>query len=154
MLIDDEDADSLSTGETPLNVLHDDVREYFTRLLLQLAASQGAAELRANGSASQHAPAYVRKDYGTWNAAECLQYLYDKSPCLKRQMISPSPEVFLSKRYTARGARTGQEWSPTDWKIALENVARVGAAFGEISLGESVKDLEDYLRVALVTIRR
>lgn len=152
MLID-EDTDSLSTQETPLNVLHDDVREYFTRLLLQLAARQGASELRAVEGASRHAPAYVRKDYRTWNAAECLQYLYDQSPGLQRQMVSPTPEVFLSKRYTARGARTGNEWSPKDWHEALENVARVGAAFGDISLGESVKDLQEYLRVVLVTIR-
>lgn len=153
MIVDDENADSSSTAETPLNVLHDDVREYFTRLLLQLAARQGASELRLE-SASRHAPSYVTKDYRTWNAAECLEYLYAKSPGLQRQMISPSPEVFLSKRYTARGARTGQEWSPADWRIALENVVRVGVAFGEISLGESVQDLQGYLAVVLLTIRR
>jgi hypothetical protein len=153
MVVDDGNADSSSTEETPLNVLHDDVREYFTRLLLQLAAQQGASELRPE-SASRHAPPYVKKDYRTWNAAECLEYLYDKSPGLKRQMIPPSPEVFLSKRYTARGARTGQEWSPADWRIALENVVRVGGAFGEISLGESVQDLQGYLAVVLLTIRR
>jgi hypothetical protein len=153
MIVDDENADSSSTAETPLNVLHDDVREYFTRLLLQLAARQGASELRLE-SASRHAPSYVTKDYRTWNATECLEYLYAKSPGLQRQMISPSPEVFLSKRYTARGARTGQEWSPADWRIGLENVVRVGVAFGEISLGESVQDLQGYLAVVLLTIRR
>ena len=153
MLVDDESGDSSSTEETPLNVLHDDVREYFTRLLLLLAARQGASELRPV-SASLHAPSYVTKDYRAWNAAECLEYLYDKSPGLQRQMISPSPSVFLSKRYTARGARTGQEWSLADWRIGLENVVRVGAAFGENSLGESVEDLQAYLAVVLLTICR
>ncbi|KAF6754505.1 hypothetical protein DFP72DRAFT_899266, partial [Ephemerocybe angulata] len=137
MLIDDEDADALE--ETPLNVLHDDVREFFTRLLVDLAGRVGASGIRPE-DVSVHAPA-------TWSAAEALDYLYDHCKGIKKEMRSPAPEVFLSKRYSARGARTGQEWSPADWRVGLENLNIVGAAFG-------VKDLQAYLAVALQTIRR
>ncbi|KAF6762320.1 PIN domain-containing protein [Ephemerocybe angulata] len=153
MLIDDEDADALSTEETPLNVLHDDVREFFTRLLVDLAGRVGASGIRPE-DVSVHAPAYVKRDYRTWSAAEALDYLYDHCKGVKKEMRSPAPEVFLSKRYSARGARTGQEWSPADWRVGLENLNIVGAAFGEKALSESVKDLQAYLAVALQTIRR
>lgn len=158
MMIDDEDGgESLSTEETPLNVLHDDVRDYFTRLLLQLVSKVGGAEVQKLGDPlmqSQHAPGYLKKGFTAWNASDCLLFLYDKSRTLKGQMLSPAPEVFLSKRYTAQGARNGWEWSPADWRVALENLVKVGAVFEDRSLGESVADLTPYVETVLQTARR
>jgi hypothetical protein len=156
MMVDDEDAES--TEEAPLNVLHDDVRVYFTRLLVELVGRVGGAEVRrSTGEAllmSRHAPVYMKKDYHTWGASECIEYLYGKARGLKTKMTAPMPEIFLTKRYSGRGARTGMEWSPSDWKVSLENLVRVGAEFGDSSLAESAQDLGPYLSQVLQTIRR
>lgn len=157
MMVDD-DHYGMTAEETPLNVLHDDVRVYFTRLLVQLVERVGGTEVRRSaGEAlllSRHAPAYMRKDYRTWTASECIEYLYGKTRGLKSKMAAPLPEVFLTKRYCGRGARTGMEWSPNDWRVALENLVRIGAEFGDGSLAESAQDLGPYLSQVLQTIRR
>jgi hypothetical protein len=149
MDIDDDDAavleDLLPSHE--LDLLHLQIIEHFTRLLVELIGRVGGPEVlrkpTADGvSASVHAAGWSKKYYTEWSAQDCLQYLDTK----KRQTSSwPRLDVFLAPPYSGRGARRGQDWARGDWDVALEALRAIGDSWQESSIGESLVVLQPHL---------
>ncbi|PFH52817.1 hypothetical protein AMATHDRAFT_139261 [Amanita thiersii Skay4041] len=150
MMVDDD----TSIGLTPeilrpshaLDLLHTQVVEHFTRLLIELVGRVGGVELQKDKrmAASRHAPAWQRTDrpYTRWDAAECLEYLGDMRRAIQ---INPRLEVFLSLPYRTRGARRGQDWSRKDWFVAMEGLGEVGRIWDEETIVESLEMLSPHL---------
>ncbi|KAG5648964.1 hypothetical protein DXG03_000313 [Asterophora parasitica] len=149
MMMVDDDA---SVAETPepshaLDLLHFQVIDHFTRLLVELVGRVGVPEIRQRQQAddstfaSRHAPPRSKTRYTEWSVAEILEYLNEKK---KTAATSPRVEVFLSKPY-AKGARRGQDWSRRDWEVALEGLGRIGVAWEEASIGESLVVLDRHV---------
>lgn len=146
MNIDDDD---LMTSEVlqpshALDLLHLQVIDHFSRLLVELVGRVGGEEVRqtseAEANTSQHAPR--RRHYTEWSSADCLEYLNKHRPV---KLSSPRPEVFLSKPYSHFGARRGQDWSRKDWEVGLGSLKETGTAWGDVSIGESLTVLEPHL---------
>lgn len=153
-LSDDEsmniDDDGLMTSEVlqpshALDLLHLQVIDHFSRLLVELVGRVGGEEVRQitkaedEANTSQHAPR--RRHYTEWSLADCLEYL-NKHRTVK--VTSPRAEVFLSKPYCHLGARRGQDWSRKDWEVGLGSLKETGMAWGDMSIGESLTVLEPH----------
>lgn len=115
----------------PLDLLHLQVIDYFTQLLLDLVVIVGVSEVHRFGNSdtsSQHAPPYTRKHISLWTASDCIEYLNSKQ---SSPIPNPNPkvEIFLTKPYH-RGARRGQDWTRRDWEVALETLGKVGDLWG------------------------
>ncbi|KAI6130427.1 PIN domain-containing protein [Pisolithus croceorrhizus] len=109
-----------------LDLLHLQVIEYFSQLLLDLVSAVGHGEAQSfgvGGVGSRHTPSYARKHMTLWAASDCVEYLNSKKPCPRS---NPRVEVFLMKPYEGRGARRGQDWSRRDWEVALKGLAVIG----------------------------
>lgn len=132
-----------------LDLLHIQVVEHFTRLLVELVgrvgefADIGCGQQPAGGAMrSMHAPKIPEKRYTHWDAPECLGYLDTK----KRSPNSyPRLEVFLALPYTRRGARRGQDWSRKDWEVGLDALAKIAAVWEEGYIQESLDGLKPVL---------
>jgi hypothetical protein len=140
MEVDQEPAEVLLPSHA-LDSLHLQLVEHFRALLLDLVLRVGGAALPAPGSAaarSVHAPAYAGKPAGTWNAAECVEFLNTL-----RALPSSTPPLreFMALPYTARGARRGQDWSRHAWEQALGALHRLGESWGDGAIVESVSVL-------------
>jgi len=125
-----------------LDLLHLQVIEYFTGLLLELVARIAEPEIQTFGesrSTSRHAPAFSRKSFGTWGARECLDYLDTK---IRLPRTSPRVDIFMTRPYEGVGARRGQDWSRRDWEAVLKGLGEIGDAWQEGSIRESVPALE------------
>ena len=143
------DDDELMTSEVlqpshALDLLHLQVIDHFSWLLVELVGRVGGEEVRqsskSDANTSQHAPR--QRHYTAWSLADCLEYLNRQRPV---QVTSPRPEVFLSKPYCHLGARRGQDWSRKDWEVGLGGLKATGAAWGDVSVGESLAVLEPHL---------
>lgn len=143
------DDDNLMTSEVlqpshALDLLHLQVIDHFSRLLVELVGRVGGEEVRqtskAEANTSQHAPR--RRHYTEWSLVDCLEYLNKHRPV---KVTSPRPEVFLSKPYGYLGARRGQDWSRKDWEVGLGSLKETGTAWGDVSIGESLTVLEHHL---------
>ncbi|KAJ7283534.1 PIN domain-containing protein [Mycena rebaudengoi] len=141
----DEEAPKL-TSEQAMDLLHVQVIDHFTRLLVQLVGRVGGHELEDPGadggvSSSQHAPQWKSGDkpYTQWEAADCLEYLGRKR---RFKATYPRVEVFLSKPYS-RGARCGREWPYEAWNNALAGLRQIGDEWDEPSIQ---KDLDELAR--------
>ena len=132
-----------------LDLLHVQVVEHFTRLLVELVGRVGEfTDIRhgqqpAGGAVrSMHAPKIPEKHYSHWEASESLGYLDTK----KRLPNSyPRLEVFLALPYTRRGARRGQDWSRKDWEVCLDALAKVATTWEEGYIQESLDGLKPVL---------
>lgn len=136
-----------------LDLLHIQVIDHFTRLLVELVGRVGGSGLHRTAEdgclVSRHAPQWqLRKQhYSGWNAAECLEYLESIKGVAA---TSPRVEVFLSRPYSERGARRGQDWSPKDWEVGLEGLGLVGDVWEEGSIRESICVLRPHLQEILM----
>ncbi|KAH6915346.1 PIN domain-containing protein [Coprinopsis sp. MPI-PUGE-AT-0042] len=155
MMVDEEEV----IEEAPLNVLHDDVRVYFTRLLLEAAVRIGGTDLTQQScdtGLSRHAAGWRKIHYSSWTATECLEYLSYMRPEVDRAARNGHPrlEAFLGRRYTTQGARTGREWSPQDWRSALKKLGNIGGCLGDDDPGliQAVEDLGPYLDQLFVNL--
>jgi hypothetical protein len=155
MMVDEEEV----IEEAPLNVLHDDVRVYFTRLLLEAAVGIGGTDLTqqsCDSGMSRHAAGWRKVHYSSWTARECLDYLSYMRPEVDGAVRNGHPrlEAFLGRRYTTQGARTGREWSPQDWRGALQKLGNIGSCLGDADPGlvQAVEDLGPYLDVLFVGV--
>jgi hypothetical protein len=148
----DEDA-SVSKILQPshaLDLLHIQVIDHFTRLVVELVGRVGGPEIHdpcppdEGTSASRYAPQWQsnKRHYSEWNIAECLEYLDSKK---RIPVTSPRVDVFLSKPYATRGARRGQDWSRRDWEVALRGLERIGDIWEEGSIGESLGVLDRHV---------
>ncbi|KAG0709744.1 PIN domain-containing protein [Suillus ampliporus] len=125
-----------------LDLLHLQVIEYFTGLLLELVARIAGPEVQSFGrniSASKHAPAFSRKGFATWGALECLDYIGTKKSLPK---TSPRVDTFMTRPYEGVGARRGQDWSRRDWETALKGLREIGDQWQDGSIRESVPAAE------------
>jgi hypothetical protein len=138
-----------------LDLLHIQVIEHFTGLLVELAGRVGGPEIRlkpeSGTSQSVHAPSWSKKEYYQWCASDCLEYLNSKK---RLPATQPRVEVFLTMPYAGRGARRGQDWSRRDWEVALEGLGKVGDLWGEISIRESLFALRPHLLNVFATPMR
>ncbi|KAH7929412.1 hypothetical protein BV22DRAFT_1109844 [Leucogyrophana mollusca] len=128
-----------------LDLLHLQVIEHFTRLLLELAGRVGGTEVQRFGldaSSSRYAPQYSRKNYLVWAAPDCLEYLDTKKSVAKS---NPRVDVFMTKPYGGPGARRGQDWSRRDWEVVLKSLAGIGEVWEEGSIRESVAAVEFHM---------
>ncbi|KAJ7507935.1 PIN domain-containing protein [Mycena galericulata] len=154
----DEEVQKL-TPEQAMDLLHVQVIDHFTRLLVALVGRVGGTALEdwhpdsSDGgvSASRHAPRWKTGDkpYTDWTAAECLEYLDRRIP-VKRTY--PRLEVFLSKPY-APGTRCGREWPYEAWSTALDALKQVGDAWDEPSIQQDLEELARH-REAVFGVRR
>ncbi|KAI6003749.1 PIN domain-containing protein [Pisolithus albus] len=120
-----------------LDLLHLQVIEYFSLLLLELVGVVGHGEVQRFGDGdvgSRHAPSYARKHITLWTASDCVEYLDSKKPCPRS---SPRVDVFLTRPYEGRGARRGQDWSRRDWEVALKALAVIGEQW---EAGSAIRD--------------
>ncbi|GLB33915.1 putative large family of predicted nucleotide-binding domains containing protein [Lyophyllum shimeji] len=142
-----------------LDLLHIQVIDHFTRLLVELVGRVGGPEIhqaaRAGDgtSASRYAPQWQRqgRHYLEWTAADVLEYLDHEK---KIPATSPRVAVFLSMPYSNRGARRGQDWSRRDWEVALAGLGRIGDMWEEPSIGESLRVLERHVEGIFATKMR
>lgn len=141
----DDDASSVPQLLQPshsLDLLHVQVIDYFTGLLLELVARVAGPDVRSFGcsnSASKHAPSYSRKNFATWGAVDCLDYLGAKK---RLPRTSPRVDTFMTRPYEGVGARRGQDWSRRDWETALKGLGEIGDDWQEGSIRESVPAAE------------
>lgn len=141
----DDDASSVPQLLQPshsLDLLHVQVIDYFTGLLLELVARVAGPDVRSFGcsnSASKHAPSYSRKNFATWGAVDCLDYLGAKK---RLPRTSPRVDTFMTRPYEGVGARRGQDWSRRDWETALKGLREIGNDWQEGSIRESVPAAE------------
>ncbi|KAG5724949.1 Transcriptional protein swt1 [Termitomyces sp. T112] len=148
MIVDDDE----SVAEVPqpshaLDLLHLQVIDHFTRLLIELVGRVGGPEIhncKYGAAASQYAPQWQKsgRPYTGWTLQEIWEYLEEKR---KTSTTSPRIDIFLSKPYSCRGARRGQDWSRRDWDVALMGLARFAEVWEEDSIGESLGVLEPHV---------
>ncbi|KAG5639263.1 hypothetical protein H0H81_004924 [Sphagnurus paluster] len=160
MMVDDDAsvADVLQPSHA-LDLLHIQIIDHFTRLLIELVGRVGGVEIHRSQqtvegtSASRYAPQWQKqtRHYTEWTVAELLEYLDEKK---RIAVTSPRVEVFLSKPYSSRGARRGQDWSRRDWEVALRGLGRIGNAWEEVSIGESLRVLDSHVEGIFVTKMR
>jgi rRNA-processing protein FCF1 len=125
-----------------LDLLHLQVIDYFTGLLLELVDRVAGPDVRSFGcsnSGSKHAPSYSRKSFTTWGALECLDYLGMKK---RLPRTSPRVETFMTRPYEGVGARRGQDWSRRDWETAMKGLREIGDEWQEGSIREAVPAAE------------
>lgn len=147
MDIDDDSAvTELVRPSHPLDLLHLQVIDHFSELLLELVAKVAGPEAQKFGAAemtSRHAPAYTRKQLMFWTALDSLEFLNTKKGCPKS---SPRLEVFLTRPYEGKGARRGQDWSRRDWEVALSGLSKIGDLWVDDGIRESVPAVEVHMR--------
>nr|GAT59889.1 predicted protein [Mycena chlorophos] len=132
------------------DLLHLQVIDHFTRLLVALVARIGGPELEdpsgADGgiTASRHAPRWKnsRKPSHQWTAVECLDYLDFRQP---RKKTNPRLDLFLSPPYSTSGARTGREWSFEAWRTALDALKALGESWREPAIVADVDEVSHVL---------
>jgi hypothetical protein len=144
---DSMDIDDDSSTPTPevllpshaLDLLHIQVIEHFTRLLVELVGRVGddlrGGNVEGGSSLSRYAPQLRQSHFLEWDAPQCLEYLHSKRPSPRHG--SPRLEVFLARPYTRRGARRGQDWSRRDWEVSLDALANIGDLWQEGFIRES-----------------
>ena len=151
MEVDDEGTDlpEVLLPNHALDLLHIQVIEHFTSLLVDLVGRVGGPEIHDSYAseegtlASRYAPQWRTqgRPYFEWTAREALEYLADKK---KMRSTSPRLEMFLTRPYSP-GARRGQDWSRRDWEVALGALEAVGKQWEEISIGESLRVLRGHV---------
>ncbi|TFK43433.1 PIN domain-containing protein [Crucibulum laeve] len=148
MIDDDEPVEEALLPSHELDLLHIQVIEHFTRLLVELVNRVGGDEVRTpvkeGVNLSRHAPVWQQKriPVSRWSAADCLEYLASKK---KPPHSSPSVGTFLTMPYkTETGSRRGQDWSRRDWEVALATLEKIGEAWGEDSIKESLVVLQPH----------
>ncbi|KAJ7094653.1 PIN domain-containing protein [Mycena belliarum] len=138
--MDVDEADPKLTQAQAMDLLHIQVIDHFTRLLVNLVGRVGGPELEdpcTDNNASQHAPKWKSKPYKEWNATDCLQYLDRR---IRGKKTYPRLEVFLSKPYS-HGARCGREWSYEAWSSALDGLRQIGDDWDEPSIRGDLEEL-------------
>ncbi|KAF9464448.1 PIN domain-containing protein [Collybia nuda] len=153
MMLVDEDASApeILLPSHALDLLHIQVIDHFTRLLVELVGRVGGPEVhnrdRPSGgtSASRYAPQWqsLKRYYSEWTIADCLEFLESKRLI---PTTSPRVDVFLSMPYTSPGARRGQDWSRRDWEIALGGLEKIGETWEEVSISESLGVLDSHVQ--------
>lgn len=148
MVDDDASLPEILLPSHALDLLHIQVVDHFTRLLVELVGRVGGPEIHNRDeqdgtSASRYAPKWHKREHHSeWTSTDCLEYLDSKR---RVPATSPRVDVFLTNPYKSRGARRGQDWSRRDWEIALRGLERIGDIWEDGSLGESLGVLNPHV---------
>jgi hypothetical protein len=154
MEVDDEAAGEALLPSHALDSLHLQVIDHFRYLLQDIVRRVGGEEIMGvspDAARSTHAPAWSKKHYLDWSAAEALEYLHARKPLPRTQ---PDVRVFLSHPYTGRGTRRGQDWPRQAWEQALMAILRIGEQWGEASVKESLEVLAPHCAIVFATPMR
>jgi hypothetical protein len=133
----------------PLDVLHLEVLEHFSHLLLGIVDRVGGPEVPwhgvESGQVSQHAPNWTKVEFAEWTSRECIQYLGRKEELRKRQTDLDKLENFLMYP-DKRGGRKGQDWTRSDWEMSVGTLDRIGRNWEDDELRESTEVLDRFAR--------
>jgi hypothetical protein len=135
----------------PLDVLHLEVVEHFSGLLLAVVDRVGGPEVPwhgpPSGRVSQHAPTWAKVGFAEWTPRECVRYLGRKEGL----QASPSGakldklENFLIYP-NKRGGRKGQDWTRSDWESCVVTLEDIGRNWEDEELRESSQVLKRFTK--------
>jgi hypothetical protein len=135
----------------PLDVLHLEVVEHFSGLLLAVVDRVGGPEVPwhgpPSGRVSQHAPTWAKVGFAEWTPRECVRYLGRKEGL----QASPS-EAKLDKLENfliypnKRGGRKGQDWTRSDWESCVVTLEDIGRNWEDEELRESSQVLKRFTK--------
>jgi hypothetical protein len=133
----------------PLDVLHLDVVDHFSRLLLGAVDRVGGPEVGRhgppNGQVSQHAPCWARIGLADWTPRECVQYLGRNEGLRGSGAALDKLENFLMYP-DKRGGRKGQDWTRSDWDSCVVTLEIIGKCWGDDEIVESASVLKRFAR--------
>jgi hypothetical protein len=131
----------------PLDVLHLEVVEHFSGLLLAVVARVGGPEVpwhgAPNGRVSQHAPTWAKVAFAEWTPRECVRYLGRKEGLQASQAKLDKLENFLMYP-DKRGGRKGQDWTRSDWESCVVTLEDIGRFWEDGELRESSAVLQRF----------
>ncbi len=136
----------------PLDVLHLEVVEHFSHLLLAVVDRVGGLEVpwqgpQQGGQVSQHAPSWARIGFAEWTPRECVRYLGRKEGLRARQAELDKAENFLMYP-DKRGGRKGQDWTRSDWDSCVVALEALGLSWEDDEVRESTEMLRRITREA------
>lgn len=142
----DDDASAVVEDWVPshaLDGLHIQIIDHFSIVLKELAKRvRHEAGDTGPPTRSQYAPEHRRKEFGSWNVRDCLEYLGSK----KRLGSSQPPlEVFLLRRNEDRGWRRGQDWSRQAWDNSVDALEAIGRLFEDGLVLLSLQELRPHV---------
>jgi len=131
----------------PLDVLHLEVVEHFSGLLLAVIDRVGGPEVPwqgpQSGRVSQHAPTWAKVAFAEWTARECVRYLGRKEGLQASQAKLDKLENFLMYP-DKRGGRKGQDWTRSDWESCVVTLEDIGISWEDEELRESSQVLKRF----------
>ncbi|KAI0068791.1 hypothetical protein BV25DRAFT_1910536 [Artomyces pyxidatus] len=154
----DIDDDEPPPPSHPLDQLHLEVIDHFSKLLLDLVDRVGGAEVPRTRddqralTKSAHAPSWLKAALPDWTPEDCIGYLGSK----KRLPESyPRLEVFLRKPYSKEGGgRRGHDWPTKAWEVCTDELERVGQVWGDRAIAESMAVLRPYAEAVFASPMR
>ncbi|KAI9512225.1 PIN domain-containing protein [Russula earlei] len=133
----------------PLDVLHLEVVEHFSHLLLRVVDRVGGPEVPWNGpkrgAVSQHAPGWARIGFSEWTPRECVRYLGRREGLGASGAELDKLENFLMYP-DKQGGRKGQDWTRSDWDGCVRTLEEIGRSCEDEGLRSSVSALERFAR--------
>lgn len=133
----------------PLDVLHLEVVEHFSPLLLGVVDRVGGPEVPwygpQDGQVSRHAPSWARIGLAEWTPRESVQYLGRKEGLGASRAELDKLANFLMYA-DQRGGRKGQDWTRSDWESCVLALESIGSKWGDDELRESAEVLKRFVR--------
>ena len=133
----------------PLDVLHLEVVEHFSHLLLGIVSRVGGPEVpwhgTQSGQVSEHAPSWAKVRFVEWTPRECIRYLGRKEELRKRQADLDKLENFMLYA-DGRGGRKGQDWTRSDWERCVASLDAIGSCWDDAELRESAAEVSRFAR--------
>ena len=124
----------------PLDVLHLEVVEHFSGLLLAVVDRVGGPEVPwhgpESGRVSQHAPTWAKVAFAEWTPRESVRYLGHKGGMQTSEAKLDRLENFLMYP-DMRGGRKGQDWTRKDWESCVDTLEEIGRGWDDGELRES-----------------
>ncbi len=131
----------------PLDVLHLEIVEHFSRLLLTVIDRVGGPEVPwhgpQSGRVSQHAPTWAKIAFAEWTPRECVRYLGQKEGLEASRAKLDKLENFLMYP-DKRGGRKGQDWTRSDWESCVVALGDIGTSWEDAELRESSEELRRF----------
>ena len=134
----------------PLDVLHLEVVEHFSQLLLGVVARVGGPEVSWHGKpqggrVSQHAPSWARIGFAEWTPRESVRYLSRNGGLQSSRAQLDRLENFLMYP-DKQGGRKGQDWTRSDWEGCVLALEDMGRRWEDEELRESSEVLMRFVR--------
>ncbi|KAI0251273.1 PIN domain-containing protein [Lactifluus subvellereus] len=135
----------------PLDVLHLEVVEHFSQLLLGVVNRVGGPEVPwhgpQSGQVSQHAPSWTRIGFSEWTPRECVRYLGRKVGLQGSGTGAALDKLENFLMYPdKRGGRKGQDWTRSDWDSCVVGLEGIGRSWEDEELRESADVLKRITR--------